>query len=1176
MHHSFFATALCLSLIQTSDARAHGRSSQLQIRDGKAEVQEARHGVVDWFKHLFKKDDALERRQESTCVEDDFYNFVNNSTFGESFCQSYIEYPNTTVTADYTPTSTFTDLFTTNVLTHTSVLRTTPGTTVTLTVTAGAANAKRDPQVTARATLNEAQMADFIAIFRRQQAANSSIANISVSDSVFSSAFSSACSCQTYGGSIVTETYTNEPEIVTLSAYADTTTTVVTTRVARPLTSTVIVSVGASTSTAVTLATGVSASITVSASGAPTATAPAFTCPDDDNTTVSQMVNNERFDYTVMCDTDLTDPTFYGSLYYSSFSACVAACSTNDYNFQSAVCQGVSYYNTVNEDGYNCFMKTSANGTVPAAGVGSALLQRIVVGISNTSPAGTITEFAPFTGETPTQNASELSSIVSSLMGNSTSSMPIITPGPPMPVSGMLVNAGSTYYSTYVSNGSTFSSGTAYYTSYNSGSSWFVSYYTSYTEAWSSATTVYASSAQETGISSTNSTSTSVESGDDGDYSDISTTISTTNYPGGYNETVVVSNSTYAANGTELSSTAVTSYYSYATGSSNSSSGSSSGASGTGNGTGAGAAGYGASGLVTGSGPTPITSTESYYSTETVIVNSGGTAGASGYVASGYVSGATPSTSVTTIVGTFGTAYSSGYIISGGIGGAGGASGYVASGDVSTLPTSTSTAVIVISGGTGYASGYVASGAVSSPTPSVSISTTIIINTAGTAYSSGFVASGSLGGYGGASSTLLSGAIPSSGSPSPSFSFSAPAAPRSGTDSSSIPLITGTAYSSAFVASGSLAGYGGASSTVLSGVLPSGSPSPSYSFGAPTAPRAPGSVSSSTLVGTAPGSPPLYTAPTPVSYGTAPSGTAPTSYSFGAPSAPRGSGSVSSSIPLLTASYGTAPPYSPSIIETLSNTAGGYSPPPGYGPSSTLTASVNATTGLAPTGTAPPSYSFSAPPAPRSGYPLENSSVPTGMAPTAYTSYPVTLTAYGTAPIPYGTAPGTGPIPYGTSPPSSGYPAPTVNITGAPVPTGSYPPGYSFSAPGAPRSGYPGSSSGSPVPSMNTTSTLAPTAPPSYLTAPTGTSPPSYSFGASGAPRSGYPAGTGTAPPSYPSFPTAPASTCGNMTAVTITIYSTYTSFGCLATCMPDAGSYGSPQSFGPPVFNQAVSSTMP
>lgn len=104
MRQSFFATALCLSLIQTSDARAHGRFPQLQIRDGGAVVQDARHGVVDWFRHLFKKDDSIERRQESICPEDIYFQFVYNSSFGQDFCESFVNYPNTTVTADYTPT----------------------------------------------------------------------------------------------------------------------------------------------------------------------------------------------------------------------------------------------------------------------------------------------------------------------------------------------------------------------------------------------------------------------------------------------------------------------------------------------------------------------------------------------------------------------------------------------------------------------------------------------------------------------------------------------------------------------------------------------------------------------------------------------------------------------------------------------------------------------------------------------------------------------------------------------------------------------------------------------------------------------------------------------------------------------------------------------------------------
>ncbi|TKA79032.1 hypothetical protein B0A55_03155 [Friedmanniomyces simplex] len=478
------------------------------------------------------------------------------------------------------------------------------------------------------------------------------------------------------------------------------------------------------------------------------------------------MVGAERFDYLLNCSTDLTSSNFYGALYYSTLGQCVSACSYADANFSSPVCQGISYYNSPNVDGYNCFLKTSGNGSVPMPGVDSATLLRIVMGVDSKDPGGTTTEAVPFGGMTPTQNPSQMSSSMSEVMGNSTSTMPMITPGPPMPQSGYLVNAGGyTSYSTYVSNGSTLSTGTVFSTYYSSNGVWYESYYTSYSLQWTSATTEYAVGAQQTQIAGTNQTSTSQSSGAGGGYSVISDSNSTSYYPGGYNVTEVMTNQTYAENGTELSSSATTNYYSYQTG------GGSGGSGGSGNGS------------VT-SNAAGVTST-SLFSTQTIIINSGATGGASGYVASESIGA--PSTSATTIYASGGTAYNSGYVVSGGLGSTGGASGYVASGSITSMPESTSVTVIIVKNGTAYSSGFVASGSIggtggaSSYVASGSVmslpantSTAIIINTAGTAYSSGFVASGS---------------IPLSTGP-----LSTPNAPRTGEYSTTSPVASSVTY----------------------------------------------------------------------------------------------------------------------------------------------------------------------------------------------------------------------------------------------------------------------------------------------------------------------------------------------------------------------------------------------
>ncbi|KAK5135828.1 hypothetical protein LTR08_004655 [Meristemomyces frigidus] len=968
MRQSFFASALCLSLISSSDARVHRKLSQLETRNANAVgAHDPRNAVAEWFSHLFKRVDDLERRD--VCKQDQYYNFVNNSTFGQTFCNAYLDYPTTNVTVEYTPTSTFQDVYTTNVVTATQVIRTTPGTTVTDTVTAGA-KVKRDPQITARARLSEDQVADVFAMFRRQAgdvSANASAsANGSVDNAQMSASFSSACSCQTYGGETVTETYTNEPTVVTLSEFTVTTTTVTSVRTARPLTSTAIISVAANTTVALSVTGGLSgsgglsgtgglsgsgslsatipSSVISSSVGAPTPTAPAFTCPDDDSTTVSQMVNAERFDYMVLCGTDLTDPTFYGSLYYSSFSACVAACSTNDYSFQSAVCQGVSYYNEVNQDGYNCFLKTASNHTVPAVGVDSALLLRIVVGVTANDTDGTSTESVAFATATPTYDPSQMSSSVSSIMGNSTSSMPMVTPGPPMPQSGMLVNSPSTSYSTYISDGSTYSSGSAFYTSYTSNGSWYVSYYTSYTLAWASATTEYAVSSQETSVSSSNNSAISVQGAQDGGHSDISQSNSTVYYPGGYNVTEVTSNTTYAVNGTEISSTAVTSYFSYATGSASGGASGYGGGAGNGsviggtNGTGEGGASGGASGLIS-SGTGPVTSTYPF-STQTLIVNSGGAAGASGYQASG----ALPvSTETNVVIVSGGTAYGSGYV----------ASGMAPSTLGGPAPTGS---VVVSLGGTAYGSGFVASGKVSS---------TVIIGTAGTAYSSGFLASGGL-----------------SGSPSPSYSFGNTDVPRVGTGSSSAPLSTASGPPPFYT--GPVYSYGTPS------VVMTPSPAPSYGFSNGDSPRVgtDSSIFTPSIIQTIsyspsanPGGPINTTVVPPMGTGTGsvlsagpspyptfnntgipsapmPTGTLPPGYSFSNTDAPRSPYPIGSGTAPL--SYMTAPISSGSPLPT-----------------------VNSTVPVGPTNTSPASYSFGNTDAPRSPF-------PTGTAPSSFSTAPAT------------------------------------------------------------------------------------------------------------------------------------------------------------------------------------------
>ena len=651
---------------------------------------------------------------------------------------------------------------------------------------------------------------------------------------------------------------------------------------------------------------------TSTSSSAPTATAPAFICPDDNNTVVSQMIGSSRYDYLVLCDIILNDSNFYGGgLTYSTFGECVAACSVADTQFNAPVCQGASYFSTGQFSSGNCALKSSSNYTFSETGADSALLQSIQVGITPNSTGGTTTESAPFSDMPMTQSPDQLSSSMSSVLSNSSNSMPIVTP-PYIPQSGMLVQAPITAYSTFVSAGSTYSHGTQYsFSTHFSNGSWYETYYTSYTEAWASATTVYGASS--TGYAAQNSTNSNSQQvgGPNGEYSKITETNTTSYYPEGYNVTQVMSNQTYDSNGTEIFSTATTGYYSYQTASSANGSG--------------GAQGSNAGGPASG-GAGPVTST-SFFTTQTDIVSSGGTGSAGSGYGSGYGSGAggaVPSTAASTIVNSYGTAYSSGYVISEGTTGTGGASSNVASGGAESTQIGTPS-VIINSYGTGGSSGFAASGGPTgtggasggaasggpSSTPSGPIS--VGINTYGTAGSSGFAASGGPTGsptshfsdtglprspYPGDSSSLPGTAPLGTGSPStsptiPVFTgntggyagFPPGTAPISSTDTFENSGLPRSPYpESSSVPQGTVPPSNGPSPYQVyngtgypTGTAPPGYPSPSgtspNTFGNSGLPRSPYPGESNTPPGTAPGTVPAgYPGPSGTSPRTAPSG----------------------------------------------------------------------------------------------------------------------------------------------------------------------------------------------------------------------------------------------------------------------------------------------------------------
>lgn len=94
---TFIVVALCLTLTSVFvDARA---ARQVQVRNANAE---SNGGAASWLRNL--KALLAPRQEPNVCYEDEYYTFLSDSTIGESFCQSLLDYPNTTITVDYTPT----------------------------------------------------------------------------------------------------------------------------------------------------------------------------------------------------------------------------------------------------------------------------------------------------------------------------------------------------------------------------------------------------------------------------------------------------------------------------------------------------------------------------------------------------------------------------------------------------------------------------------------------------------------------------------------------------------------------------------------------------------------------------------------------------------------------------------------------------------------------------------------------------------------------------------------------------------------------------------------------------------------------------------------------------------------------------------------------------------------
>jgi len=97
---SFFALALCLSLAHTVSAHVSSNQAVTDVQSGSQQDTIFKR----LFSRLLGKD--VERRQstDGVCYEDQYYDFVHNSSFGQTFCQAFYSYPNQTTVTEYTPT----------------------------------------------------------------------------------------------------------------------------------------------------------------------------------------------------------------------------------------------------------------------------------------------------------------------------------------------------------------------------------------------------------------------------------------------------------------------------------------------------------------------------------------------------------------------------------------------------------------------------------------------------------------------------------------------------------------------------------------------------------------------------------------------------------------------------------------------------------------------------------------------------------------------------------------------------------------------------------------------------------------------------------------------------------------------------------------------------------------
>ncbi|KAF2157015.1 hypothetical protein K461DRAFT_317183 [Myriangium duriaei CBS 260.36] len=442
-----FAIALAFastSLISPINARSFAQlRAEEAAGSGSNNLKHKLFGLMDKVLHSTS---SLDKRG-ARCVQDQYWDILHDAPNITPFCASFLNIPPVTVYEDVTYTSTTTDVYSTQTIVDPVFVRKTPYTTTTVSVTTTKA------AVTGTAAKRGS---DHVDLLRRVKAVAASATR---SNADINPAVSSFCSfCVVNVAPTVTETFSDYVVIQTVSAYDVETSHSTHVNVAPTKTATVtaIVTVApsaAASSTVQTNATVVGTQINRTASGIDpnnrssstssgesnsvtgnpltsgstssqvasgtttstqtVATSPFFSCPKNDKTNVTQIVDGFAFSYTVRCGYSLFDDNV-AERTYSSFTDCVSACSVANEGLNSVACAAVDYTGPSPDGTPNCFLKIASNFAVSVAGVDVAILH--TVGASRDAAAQSFS--SPSAPTNAASASSEVASALTSFSGN--------------------------------------------------------------------------------------------------------------------------------------------------------------------------------------------------------------------------------------------------------------------------------------------------------------------------------------------------------------------------------------------------------------------------------------------------------------------------------------------------------------------------------------------------------------------------------------------------------------------------------------------------------------------------------------------------------------------------------------------------------------------------------------